>query len=277
MTWVAERRELRCSLDEVTTVLVAEALPPAGELWLRLRVPARHPEPLLVQVGLRRLELGGVTRVDRAGSTVARGYSLGEPAALREYMAHGTGLQRALAAAALGEAEGFGLEGLTGEEVRALLRLDAALWTGPVARLLGPRFAAEWVMAWGIPLQYSEASGQAAVLEPALGRLDLGSSTAIEVALLRAEVLLDRGRRAEALLLLDALCGRAEAAEAAWLLIARARARAGEREAASVAIAAALKAASAPEITIDRVLEDPELGALAPAGLRPAPALRGDP
>ena len=34
--------------------------------------------------------------------------------------------------------------------------------------------------------------------------------------------------------------------------------------------------ASAPEITIDRVLEDPELGALAPAGLRPAPALRSD-
>ncbi len=274
MSWLARRGELRCTVDG-QAITVAAAATPSSALSLQLVAPASTlGERPLLRARVTQLALGGAGPL-AAETDDDRGLSLGDPRALRERLSSGTGWQRALAAAALGEHARIELAGLGDDELAGLLRLDAERWTGPVAAHLGvAEFTRLWSLAWSLGIRYRTAAAQAAALHPALAELPLDDAVAARLALFRAEALLERGRRAEADQLLAVMRERPASAALAWLLSARERRRAGDPAGARQAVAEAIRCSPFPELTIDQVGDDPELGDSLPEGVTAAPALR---
>ena len=273
LSWVGSRGELRCLLDDLAVTRTGAGAP-AGDFVLGLSAPVVGVDDLpLARVRIRDLAIAGAALVGQPADATPRRFSLGDPEATRRYLSRGTPLQRALAAAALAEA--VDLAGLGERERSALLRLDATRWSGPLAEALGAGFIGAWMPAWNIPIHFRDDSAEAALLHPVLEHLDLADPASARVALVRAELLLDRGHRTAALLLLGRLCELPELSERAWLLVARARVRGGDEAGAALAVEAALRSARAPEQSVDRIADDGELRALLPVGLAPGLALRG--
>jgi predicted Zn-dependent protease len=126
-------------------------------------------------------------------------------------------------------------------------------------------------------MRHRTPEAQAAALHPALVDLPPEDVTAGAIALFRAEVLLDRGRRAEAQHLLVGLREHPASAVDGWLLTARSRRRAGDLAGAREAVAQAIRRAPVPELTIDRVADDPELGDALPDDVVGTPTVRATP